>query len=224
VATRPSTRRGRYCIRSACSTTYGTHLRAPASRGARSSGTVTPANTNMSSACRPSAGPSCRSSDGVDTAPSNTSWISGSETPVRRVSAPMSGYITRFLGEDTADHPGTRSALQRECRQRAYGVIQRSRAWGDLIAEHHPHGVRLSTHPQPIGAPPARASASSTPVTPGPRRGTRPRRAAPMAHGPSCSSGTDVVSDRFSPKLVQASDAPPPALIGSPATAVSMPV
>jgi len=67
----------------------------------------------------------------------------------------MSGYITRFLGEDTADHPGTRSALQRECRQRAYGVIQRSRAWGDLIAEHHPHGVRLSTHPQPIGAPPS---------------------------------------------------------------------
>ncbi|WP_442819147.1 hypothetical protein [Streptomyces sp. NBC_01236] len=40
----------------------------------------------------------------------------------------------------------------------------------------------------------------------------------------SFSSGTDVVSDRFSPKLVQASDAPPPVLIGSPATAVSMPV
>ncbi|WP_416986565.1 L-tyrosine/L-tryptophan isonitrile synthase family protein [Streptomyces sp. T028] len=61
--------------------------------------------------------------------------------------------ITRFLVEDTADFPGTRSALQRECRQRAYGVIQRSRAWGDLIAEHHPHCVRLSIHPQPIGAP-----------------------------------------------------------------------
>ncbi|MEE1807564.1 isocyanide synthase family protein [Streptomyces sp. BE133] len=61
--------------------------------------------------------------------------------------------ITRFLVEDTADHSGTRSALQRECRKRAYGVIQRSRAWGDLIAEHHPHAVRLSIHPQPIGAP-----------------------------------------------------------------------
>ncbi|MBA6434570.1 L-tyrosine/L-tryptophan isonitrile synthase family protein [Streptomyces sp. GMR22] len=61
--------------------------------------------------------------------------------------------ITRFLVEDTADFTGTRSALQRECRQRAYGVIQRSRAWGELIAEHHPRAVRLSIHPQPIGAP-----------------------------------------------------------------------
>ncbi|WP_316754471.1 isocyanide synthase family protein [Streptomyces herbicida] len=61
--------------------------------------------------------------------------------------------ITRFLVEDTADHPGTRSALQRACRQRAYGVIQRSRAWGNLVAEHHPHAVRLSIHPQPVGAP-----------------------------------------------------------------------
>ncbi|WP_328438087.1 isocyanide synthase family protein [Streptomyces sp. NBC_00444] len=60
--------------------------------------------------------------------------------------------ITRFLVEDTADFSGTRSALQRECRRRAYGVIQRSRAWGDLIAEHHPGAVRLSIHPQPVGA------------------------------------------------------------------------
>jgi len=61
--------------------------------------------------------------------------------------------ITRFLFEDTADHAGTRSALQRECRDRAYGVIQRSRAWGDLIAQYHPRAIRLSIHPQPIGAP-----------------------------------------------------------------------
>ncbi|MER6302400.1 isocyanide synthase family protein [Kitasatospora sp. NPDC001539] len=61
--------------------------------------------------------------------------------------------ITRFLTEDTADFPGTRSALQRECRRRAYGVIQRSRAWGELIAEQHPRAVRLSIHPQPAGAP-----------------------------------------------------------------------
>ncbi|GAA2240059.1 MULTISPECIES: isocyanide synthase family protein [Kitasatospora] len=60
--------------------------------------------------------------------------------------------ITRFLTEDTVDFTGTRSALQRECRQRAYGVIQRSRAWGDLIAERHPRAVRLSIHPQPRGA------------------------------------------------------------------------
>ena len=60
--------------------------------------------------------------------------------------------ITRFLFEDTAGWTGTRSALQRACRQRSYGVIQRSRAWGALIAEHHPRAVRLSIHPQPVGA------------------------------------------------------------------------
>ncbi|MEU4296235.1 isocyanide synthase family protein [Kitasatospora aureofaciens] len=60
--------------------------------------------------------------------------------------------ITRFLTEDTTGFPGTRSALQRECRRRAYGVIQRSRAWGELIGEQHPRAVRLSIHPQPVGA------------------------------------------------------------------------
>ncbi|MFI1971945.1 pyoverdine biosynthesis protein PvcA [Streptomyces cinnamoneus] len=60
--------------------------------------------------------------------------------------------VTRFLVEDTADFPGTRSALQRECRSRAYDVIARSRAWGDLVAAHHPRSVRLSIHPQRPGA------------------------------------------------------------------------
>ncbi|MFI6446636.1 L-tyrosine/L-tryptophan isonitrile synthase family protein [Kitasatospora sp. NPDC050543] len=60
--------------------------------------------------------------------------------------------ITRFLADDTVDFEGSRSALQRECRRRAYGVIQRSRAWGELIAEHHPRSVRLSIHPQRRGA------------------------------------------------------------------------
>ncbi|GAB2719937.1 L-tyrosine/L-tryptophan isonitrile synthase family protein [Kitasatospora kifunensis] len=60
--------------------------------------------------------------------------------------------ITRFLTEDTVGFEGSRSALQRDCRARAYGVIQRSRAWGDLIAEHHTRSVRLSIHPQPRGA------------------------------------------------------------------------
>lgn len=60
--------------------------------------------------------------------------------------------ITRFLFEDAVDFPGTRSALQRDCRARAYGVIQRSRAWSDLVAEHHPHALRLSIHPQRRGA------------------------------------------------------------------------
>ncbi|MGV9266019.1 L-tyrosine/L-tryptophan isonitrile synthase family protein [Kitasatospora sp. NPDC003701] len=60
--------------------------------------------------------------------------------------------ITRFLTEDTADFAGTRSALQRDCRRRAYGVIQRSRAWGALIAEQHPRSFRFSIHPQRVGA------------------------------------------------------------------------
>ncbi|MBC2879293.1 MULTISPECIES: L-tyrosine/L-tryptophan isonitrile synthase family protein [Streptomyces] len=60
--------------------------------------------------------------------------------------------ITRFLFEDTADFPGSRSALQRDCRARAYEVIARSRAWGELIAQHFPRQVRLSIHPQPAGA------------------------------------------------------------------------
>ncbi|MEV5510319.1 L-tyrosine/L-tryptophan isonitrile synthase family protein [Streptomyces orinoci] len=60
--------------------------------------------------------------------------------------------ITRFLVEDTAGFSGSRSALQRQCRERAYGVIARSRAWGGLIAFHHPRSVRLSIHPQPLGA------------------------------------------------------------------------
>lgn len=60
--------------------------------------------------------------------------------------------ITRFLVEDTAEWDGSRSALQRQCRQRAYGVIQRSRAWGTLIAHRYPRSVRLSIHPQRRGS------------------------------------------------------------------------
>ncbi|HEY6794858.1 MAG TPA: L-tyrosine/L-tryptophan isonitrile synthase family protein, partial [Kineosporiaceae bacterium] len=60
--------------------------------------------------------------------------------------------ITRFLVEDTVSFTGTRSALQKQCRERAYGVIQRSRAWGNLVAREHPQALRLSIHPQPRGA------------------------------------------------------------------------
>jgi pyoverdine/dityrosine biosynthesis protein Dit1 len=62
--------------------------------------------------------------------------------------------LTRFLLED-ADGPhynGSRAALQRECRERAYGVMQRSRAWGRLIANRFPEAVRLSIHPQSCGS------------------------------------------------------------------------
>ncbi|MGH4025158.1 MAG: L-tyrosine/L-tryptophan isonitrile synthase family protein [Pseudonocardiaceae bacterium] len=62
--------------------------------------------------------------------------------------------ITRFLVEDayTPDYRGSRAALQRQCRERAYGVIQRSKAWGRLIAERFPDAVRMSIHPQPCGS------------------------------------------------------------------------
>jgi L-tyrosine isonitrile synthase len=63
--------------------------------------------------------------------------------------------ITRFLFEDgnTADYGGSRSALQRTARARAYRTIQRSRAWGELLADRFPEAVRLSIHPQPCAAP-----------------------------------------------------------------------
>lgn len=62
--------------------------------------------------------------------------------------------ITRFLLED-ATRPGmsmSRTALQKECRRKAYEVIQRSKAWGDLLARHFPDAVRLSIHPQSCGS------------------------------------------------------------------------
>lgn len=62
--------------------------------------------------------------------------------------------ITRFLVED-AMHPGqvkSRSAIQKDCRIRAYEVIRRSNAWSELIAERFPGAVRLSIHPQTCGS------------------------------------------------------------------------
>lgn len=62
--------------------------------------------------------------------------------------------ITRFLLED-ATRPGltmSRTALQKECRRRAYVVIQRSRAWDVLLAQCFPNAVRLSIHPQVCGS------------------------------------------------------------------------
>lgn len=63
--------------------------------------------------------------------------------------------MTRFLLED-AMRPGqtiSRTALQKSCRQRAYIVIQRSKAWSALIADRFPDAVRLSIHPQTCGTP-----------------------------------------------------------------------
>lgn len=62
--------------------------------------------------------------------------------------------ITRFLLED-ALFPGqkkSRAALQKECRTRSYQVIQRSKAWGELVEIRFPNAVRLSIHPQSCGS------------------------------------------------------------------------
>lgn len=62
--------------------------------------------------------------------------------------------ITRFLVED-AMHPGqtqSRTSIQKECRVRAYAVIQRSKAWGELVEERFPSAIRLSIHPQSCGS------------------------------------------------------------------------
>lgn len=62
--------------------------------------------------------------------------------------------ITRFLFEDglRPDMTISRTALQKDCRQRAYQVVQRSKAWDVLLAKHFPDAVRLSIHPQSCGS------------------------------------------------------------------------
>lgn len=59
--------------------------------------------------------------------------------------------ITRFLYEDSLrpDYTGSNAALQKDAKKRACGVIQRSWAWGNLLAEQFPDAIRLSIHPQP---------------------------------------------------------------------------
>jgi pyoverdine/dityrosine biosynthesis protein Dit1 len=58
--------------------------------------------------------------------------------------------ITKFLFEDrlTPDFDGSKASLQRKCRKLAYGVISRSRSWGNLLSDLFPNAVRLSIHPQ----------------------------------------------------------------------------
>jgi pyoverdine/dityrosine biosynthesis protein Dit1 len=74
------------------------------------------------------------------------------QADVRAGGEPLSLYrgITRFLLDDRSDNePGaSRTALQKECRRLAYGVIQRSKAWGGLVVKKFPHALRLSIHPQ----------------------------------------------------------------------------
>lgn len=62
--------------------------------------------------------------------------------------------ILRFLFEDALrpDMCISRTALQRDCRVRAYKVVQRSRAWDKLLSQQFPDAVRLSIHPQVCGS------------------------------------------------------------------------
>ncbi|SMF99283.1 L-tyrosine/L-tryptophan isonitrile synthase family protein [Burkholderia singularis] len=62
--------------------------------------------------------------------------------------------VTRFMYEDglMPDYSGSKTALQKDAKLRALGVIQRSWAWGALLAERFPDAIRLSIHPQPAAS------------------------------------------------------------------------
>jgi pyoverdine/dityrosine biosynthesis protein Dit1 len=59
--------------------------------------------------------------------------------------------IHRFLFEDylVLQPSKTRSQIRKECKELAYGVIQRSNAWSALVAQQFPQALRFSIHPQP---------------------------------------------------------------------------
>lgn len=83
--------------------------------------------------------------------------IEGLREEVRAHEGTLSLYrgISRFLFEDGRDqnHHISNTAWQKQCRIRAYGVIQRSRAWGELIGSIYPDALRLSIHPQTCTSP-----------------------------------------------------------------------
>lgn len=66
--------------------------------------------------------------------------------------AEMYRGITRFLLEDFSGLNEfanlSRNAIQNVARANAYRVIQRSNAWGRLLAEQRSDAIRLSIHPQ----------------------------------------------------------------------------
>jgi pyoverdine/dityrosine biosynthesis protein Dit1 len=61
--------------------------------------------------------------------------------------------IQRFLFEDRVvlekGKNKSRTKIREECKERTYAVIQRSDAWGRLVADCFPASLRLSIHPQP---------------------------------------------------------------------------
>jgi L-tyrosine isonitrile synthase len=69
-----------------------------------------------------------------------------SEIPARS----MFNGMHRFMVEDqTPLRPElSRNKLKEICKDIAYVMIQRSRAWGDLVGDVYPDSLRLSIHPQ----------------------------------------------------------------------------
>jgi pyoverdine/dityrosine biosynthesis protein Dit1 len=59
--------------------------------------------------------------------------------------------IHRFLFEDeVVKSPGlSRTQARKQTRERAYEVVRRSEAWGQLVLAAFPRALRLSIHPQP---------------------------------------------------------------------------
>jgi pyoverdine/dityrosine biosynthesis protein Dit1 len=62
----------------------------------------------------------------------------------------MFNGMHRFMVEDHVPlNPGaSRSQVSKACKELAYQMIQRSRAWGDLVGDLFPDSLRLSIHPQ----------------------------------------------------------------------------
>jgi pyoverdine/dityrosine biosynthesis protein Dit1/AcrR family transcriptional regulator len=85
----------------------------------------------------------------------DTYGVSGAETQARAEASPsqraLVDGIHRFLFEDeVAAHPElSRTQARKATRQRAYEVVRRSEAWGQLVAAAFPRALRLSIHPQP---------------------------------------------------------------------------
>lgn len=85
--------------------------------------------------------------------------VSGYTTPVATLreqarsdlsARSMFNGMHRFMVEDqTPLHPElSRTKIREACKEMAYVMIQRSRAWGDLVGEKFPDSLRLSIHPQ----------------------------------------------------------------------------
>lgn len=66
----------------------------------------------------------------------------------------MFNGMHRFMVEDqTPLHTElSRTKVREACKDLAYRMIQRSRAWGDLVGAKFPDSLRLSIHPQPSHA------------------------------------------------------------------------